>query len=293
MTQWVSSHLRGGRRKPWSPSSCPVPTCEEESQVAETRFTLERQGHVFLIGINRADKGNAFDLSMLQELALACGELDRDRELRCGVLFAHGKHFTLGLDLEEVAPLFAKGRIPLPEGGIDITGVMGDQRLSKPLVCAMHGLCFTLGIELALACDIRVAAPDTRFAQIEVGRGIYAVGGATVRFVREAGWGNAMRYLLTGDTFRADEALRMGIIQEITQPGKHLERAIELAQLVAEQAPLGVQATLASARRALREGELSALHSLLPDLLPLMRSKDAAEGLRSFVERRKGTFVGE
>jgi len=87
--------------------------------------------------------------------------------------------------------------------------------------------------------------------------------------------------------------LRMGIIQEITQPGKHLERAIELAQLVAEQAPLGVQATLASARRALREGELSALHSLLPDLLPLMRSKDAAEGLKSFVERRKGRFVGE
>jgi len=261
--------------------------------MAENRVSTESRGHVLLIGLNHADSGNAFDASMWQELALACGELDRNDEFRCGVLFAHGKHFTLGLDLGEVAPLLTNGMVPLPENGIDITGVSGDRRLRKPLVCALHGLCLTIGIELALACDIRVAARSTRFAQLEVQRGVYPFGGATIRFVHEVGWGNAMRYMLTGEQFNAEEALRMGLIQEITEGGKQLERALELADLIAEQAPLGVQAVLASARLALQEGEKLALANLVPALGQLLQSKDAAEGVRSYVERRKGNFIGK
>lgn len=255
-------------------------------------ITRERREHVFLIGLNRPAKRNAFDPVMLDELALAYGELERDDEARCGVLFAVGDHFTAGLDLAQVAPgLLQNQAIVTPEGGLDPFGLHGP-RLSKPLVCAVQGRCLTLGIELALASDIRIAAADARFAQIEIKRGIYPFGGATIRFPREAGWGNAMRYLLTGDEFGAEEALRMGIVQEVVPTGQQLGRAIELAETVAAQAPLGVRATIASARLAQREGDEAAAARLLPDLLTLMRSDDAREGLQSFIERRDARFTG-
>jgi enoyl-CoA hydratase/carnithine racemase len=159
------------------------------------------------------------------------------------------------------------------------------------MVIAVQGICLTLGIELMLAADVRIAAENTRFAQIEVKRGIYPVGGATLRFPAEAGWGNAMRYLLTGDEFGAQDAYRMGLVQEVVSPGTQVERASELAETIAAQAPLGVRATLASARLA-RESEAEAAQRLLPDLQPIMQSEDAREGVASFLERRQGRFAG-
>jgi enoyl-CoA hydratase/carnithine racemase len=158
-------------------------------------------------------------------------------------------------------------------------------------VCAVQGICFTIGIELMLATDVRVAARDTRFGQIEVRRGIYPVGGATIRMPREIGWANAMRWLLTGDELTADEALRVGLIQEVVEPGRQLERAVELAERIAAQAPLGVRATLASSRLAL-DDEAEAAERLLPDLAPILGSDDAREGLQSFLERRPARFTG-
>jgi enoyl-CoA hydratase len=259
----------------------------------EGRVTTERQGHVLLIGLDRTEKRNAFDPTMLHALALAYGELDCDDELRCGVLFAHGDHFTAGLDLIHMAPLLARGQFfEVQEGALDPLGLFGP-RLSKPMVCAVQGICLTIGMELLLATDVRIAASDTRFAQIEIKRGLYPVGGATIRLIREVGWGNAMRYLLTGDEFTAEEAYRMGFVQEVVAPGQQVARAVALAQVIAEQAPLGVRATLASARIAATLGEEEAARRLLPDLLPLMHSEDAYEGMQSFLERRRGNFKGQ
>ena len=257
----------------------------------EGRVTTERHGHVLLIGLDRVAKRNAFDRAMLQALGQAYGELDRDNDLRCGVLFAHGDHFTAGLELPQFAgPLGLD--LHLAEGAIDPLGITGP-RLTKPMVCAVQGFCWTIGIELMLATDIRVAASSTRFAQIEIKRGIYPVGGATVRFVQQAGWGNAMRYLLTGDEFGAGEAYRIGLVQEVAEPGQQLVRAEAIAQTIAAQAPLGVRATLASARLALTAGETEALQRLAPDLLPIMQSEDAQEGIQSFIERRQANFKGK
>src|SRR6185503_17006862 len=129
-------------------------------------------------------------------LCRAYGELDRDAALRAGVLFAHGEHFTGGLDLPQWAPIFQSGHWQIPDGGRDPLGLTGP-RVRKPVVAAVQGICLTIGIELLLATDLRIAAPTTRFAQIEIKRGIYPVGGATIRFPRECGWANAMRWLLT------------------------------------------------------------------------------------------------
>jgi enoyl-CoA hydratase len=254
------------------------------------QISLERRGHVLLMGLDRAAKRNAFDLPLWDGLCRAYGELERDAELRVGVLHAHGEHFTAGLDLPQWASVFASGKFVIPDDGIDPVGL--ESRVTKPLVCAVHGTCLTLGIELMLAADVRIAARSTRFAQIEVKRGIYPVGGATLRFPREVGWGNAMRWLLTGDEFDAAEAHRIGLVQEITEDGEQLARATALAEVIAAQAPLGVYATLASSRLALPSNEAAAAARLRPDLVPLVASEDMLEGLRAFLERRPGRFRG-
>jgi 1,4-dihydroxy-2-naphthoyl-CoA synthase len=166
--------------------------------------SVERDGSVLLIGLNRPEKRNAFTQAMLADLSRAYALLETDDSIRAGVLFAHGEHFTAGLDLVDVGPAIASGIDPMPEDGRDPWRL--DGTWTTPLVAAAHGRCLTLGIELLLAADIRVAAADTRFAQIEVLRGIYPFGGATLRLPREVGWGNAMRWLLTGDEFDAAEA---------------------------------------------------------------------------------------
>jgi enoyl-CoA hydratase len=259
----------------------------------EPRVTVDRDGHLLLIGLNRTDKRNAADLQLLRELALAYGELERDPELRCGLVFAHGDHFTGGLDLADVGPrLTGSGLDLVPEGGIHPWQVAGES-LTKPVVIAVQGICLTLGIELILASDIAVAAESTTFAQIEVARGILPFGGATIRFPRAVGWGNAMRWILTGDTFDAAEALRIGLVQEVVPTGAQYARALKIAKRVAAQAPLAVQAALANAKLAIREGDAAAEAQLQPELIRLVATEDSQIGMQAFVSRTTAEFIGK
>ncbi len=254
-------------------------------------LNVHRDGHVLIIGLNRPDKRNAFDATMLRELASAFGELDTDADLRAGVLYGEGTMFTAGLDLASVAADIQNGVNHVPAGGINPWQVDGRQ-LSKPLVAAVHGKVLTLGIELVLAADIAVAAESATFAQLEISRGIFPFGGATIRFPRAAGWSNAMRWLLTAETFDATEAHRIGVVQEIVPDDQHLTRAIELAHTIARQAPLGVQATLANARKAIREGDAAAEADLVPTVQKLFTSEDAALGVQAFLTRTQAEFIG-
>lgn len=121
-----------------------------EANSGPGRVTREQRGHLFLIGLDRAGKRNAFDSAMLADLALAMGEYERSEESRCAVLFAHGEHFTAGLDLMELAPKLAASGFRYPDGGVDPWGVVQPRR-SKPLVVAVQGTCWTAGIELMLS----------------------------------------------------------------------------------------------------------------------------------------------
>ncbi|WP_298188236.1 crotonase/enoyl-CoA hydratase family protein [uncultured Pseudomonas sp.] len=255
------------------------------------RVSREKRGHIMLIGLDRANKRNAFDLPMLDDMCLAYGEFERDSEARVALIFAHGEHFTAGLDLANVAAQFAAGW-QIPAGGCDPWGVFGGPRVSKPVIVAAHGYCFTIGIELMLASDINLCASNTRFAQMEVQRGIFPFGGATLRMHQTAGWGNAMRWLLTGDEFDAHEAYRLGLVQEVLASEELLPQALWLAERIAAQAPLGVQATLASARQAVHEGPAAAAANLHPTITHLMVSEDAQEGVKAMLERRPGDFKG-
>src|SRR3954464_7129768 len=253
---------------------------------------VEERNNVLRIGLNRPAKRNAFNVEMLEELGRAYERLERDDNLRAGVLYAVGDTFTGGLDLAEVGPRLTEGSLDWPDDARNPWRNDG-RPWTKPIVAAAQGRCLTLGIELLLAADIRIVSSDTRFAQLEVQRGIYPFGGATTRLPRDAGWGNAMRWLLTGDEFDAAEALRIGLVQEVVETGTQLERAAELAERIATRsAPLGVRTTLAAAQRAIREGEQAAADRFAGDVAALFQTKDGAEGGLSFVERRPANFVG-
>jgi enoyl-CoA hydratase/carnithine racemase len=254
-------------------------------------LSFEVLDQVARVGLNRPDKRNAFNLQMLRELALAFTTCHRDPDVRCVLLFAHGSHFTGGLDLAEVGPAVREGAPLFPPDCVDPLGIHGP-RLSKPLIVAVQGTCLTIGVELLLASDIRLASVDARFAQMEVQRGILPFGGGTWRWPAAVGWGHAMRWLLTGETFAATEALRMGLVQELAEGPELLGKALLIAARVAAQAPLAVQATLRSARLATEEGPASASIAILGEARSLMESDDAREGLRSFLERRPAVFSG-
>lgn len=177
------------------------------------------------------------------------------------------------------------------EHEIDPFALTGPRR-RKPVVMAVQGYCYTWGVETMLNTEVRIAAEDTRFALLEVKRGIYPCGGATLRLPQQMGWSNAQRYLLTGDAWTAQEAWRLGLVNEVVAPGEQLARAREIAALIAKAAPLGVQAVLRSTHLAQVEGEAAAKAELFTDLKPIMQSEDASEGVRSFVERREAIFKG-
>ena len=255
----------------------------------EGGISVEVRNHILLIGFNRPQKYNGYTPTMARELVAAFNRLEEDDELRCGVVFGHGDHFTAGLDLPKWT-----GRMESGGGGDpDAVDPMALGRACrKPIITACHGITFTLGIELALAGDIVIAADNCRFSQLEPKRAIHATGGATIRFVDRGGWGNAMYHLLTADEFDAAEAYRVGIVQEIVPAGTQLDRAIEIAEQIAELAPLAVQETKASARRYVLEGFDAAVAEFAPTQQRLLETEDAKEGVQSFIERRTAVFKG-
>ncbi len=258
----------------------------------DNKVLVEVSESILTITFNRPEKLNALDPESYHLLAQALYRLQHDSALRVGIIQANGKHFTAGLELDKWAPLFAKGQAPVMlQGEIDPYGIAGET-LTKPLIIAAQGLCYTSGLELLLNTDIRLACADTRFAQLEVQRGIYPCGGGTVRLPEEIGWARAQRYLLTGDEFNGQQAYDWGMLTELCEPENLQQRAREIAFKIAAAAPLGVQAALKSSKTARLHGDSTALAQVFDDMAAVMTSEDAAEGVRSFMERRDAVFKG-
>lgn len=249
----------------------------------------ERHGRILKVVIDNPAKRNAFSPEMRLELSEALTELDRDEDLWVGVLCAEGDHFTAGLDMPKFFGPNATAR-PLPEGNIDPFGLAS--RCRKPIVTAVQGITYTIGIEMMLAGDIVVAAETTRFCQMESKRGIAPLGGAHFRYITRAGWGNAMYHLFLCDEFSAAEAYRIGLVQEVVPAGQQTARAMELAAIIARNAPLDIQVTKEAGRRFIEAGEQAAI-AVVPEIRArVLGTEDAKEGIRSFVERREAVFTG-
>jgi enoyl-CoA hydratase/carnithine racemase len=268
-----------GRSQPGAPDGSP-------GEVA-----VERRGAVQMIEIRWPKGRNRLDPHVIIGLGKAYWQLEHDDGLRVGLLYATGSDFCAGLDIAAYVAAQASGLLPPKEPVINPLGLRAPLR-TKPVVVAVHGRTQSVGHELFLATDVRVASSDTVFGQLEVTRGLFPGGGATVRFPREAGWANAMRYMLTGDEWGADEALRMGLLQAVTRPGRQLSRAVELADKIAVAAPLGVRGAYAQSRRALLVDEPTAMAEMQSSFGAILQTADAKESLRAQQEGRSPVFRG-
>lgn len=273
----------------------PLPNTLTDAPLAEgTTITVERRDDIVLIGINRQAKHNRLDSVTRTRLGQVLYAYEHDPSLRAAVLFGHGERFSRGIDVDDAQVSLQAGagaRAGAPT--IDILG-KSTPSTGKPIICVVHGDTWNLGHEIYLACDIRIAAANTEFGQDENAHGRFPGGGATVRFVREAGWGNAMRYMLTGDHWTAEESLRMGITQVIAPtPLAALDAGIAMARTVAAVAPLSVRATLSSARDVTTPMEAAALAKTGPTYVGLYKTEDFVEGRRAEAEGRQPKFRGK
>lgn len=245
--------------------------------------------HVLVIQVDRVEKRNAMTPKIMTELSAALTLLDDDDQLWVGVLTFAGEHTTAGLEM----PLFFAPGADTSWRDPSMVDPFGlGRRLTRPLITAVQGICFTVGIEIALAGDIVIAAEGTRFCQLEPKRGIAAIGGATIRYVERAGWGNAMYHLLRADEFDAVEAHRIGLVQDVVPAGTQTDRAVDLAREMLACSPVALRAMIANARLATADGQGAAIAAIEEMSRVTRESADFAEGIASFVERRPARFTG-
>ena len=258
----------------------------------EGRINTSIEENILIMEVDRPAKLNGFTPEMFRQLAEAFTHLEHNDELRVGMVIPKGPHFSAGLDLPKFAPLMKRGEPLIPADLIDPFDLR-EPRRSKPIVLGLKGISYTLAVELAMAADIAIAGSDCKMTQIEVKRGVMATGGATIRMVERAGWSNAMRWLLTGDIFSAQEALRLNIVSEVVPSEAVIDTAMEIAKRIARAAPMAVLETRRNALLALEGDQNAASADFSVIQQKLAGSADAQEGVRAFTEKRDPQFKGE
>jgi enoyl-CoA hydratase len=252
----------------------------------EQRLLVERRGTVLQLTINRPHVRNALDRRVSEAIAAALDELDHDAGLRVGVLTGAGGNFSSGMDLKA----FGDGEIPVVEG----RGLAGFAQAPprKPLIAAVEGYALAGGFEVALACDLIVAARDAVFGLPEVKRSLLAAGGGLIRLSRRIPYNVAMELGIVGDPIGAPRAAELGIVNRITEPGEALAGALALAEQIASNGPLGVAAAKAVLALAADAPEAEAWERQAPINARIAASADAKEGALAFVEKRAPVWTG-
>jgi enoyl-CoA hydratase len=246
----------------------------------------ERRGKVLVITINRPDARNAVNRALAEQMAATLEALDADDEVAVGVLTGDGKGFSAGMDLKA----FVEGGMPNIEGR-GFAGIV-ERSCDKPLIAAVEGFALAGGLEIALSCDLVVAAEGARFGIPEVGVGLFAGAGALLRLPRRVPYGVAMEMALTADPITAEQAAAYGLVNRVVEPGTAVDAAVELAERIARNAPLG----LAASKRILiemqgrTEEEFWAFQN--PILGEVFSSSDAVEGATAFAEKRPPNWTG-
>jgi enoyl-CoA hydratase len=250
----------------------------------------EKRGQVLLLTLNRPEKRNALNSALRRSLLDALEAAARDSDVRAIVLTGAGeKAFVAGADISEF-----EGRAPVDQYRVMKGPSIYDalERIAKPTIAAVNGFCLGGGMELALACDIRIAAATASFGQPEVSLGIIPGGGGTQRLPRIAGLGAALYLVLTGSIIDAREALRLGIVQEISEPERLMTRAMEIAEVIAGRSPVAVAAAKEATRAALNLPLADGMKLETALFQVCFASEDKVEGVRAFLEKRPPVFPG-
>ncbi len=258
---------------------------------------VERDGSILILTMNRPQRRNAFSPEMLVRMSDAWVELSEDPELRVGIVTGADGHFSSGADLKAMAGM-GSGSAEWAErvktdADLAWRALLRHYRPTKPLIAAVEGYAIAGGTEILQAMDIRVAAETATFGIAEVRRGLFPLGGSTVRLRRQSPYTIAAELLLTGRFVSAREAKEIGLIGHVVPEGQALAKAKEIARQIAENGPLAVQAVLKSLRDTEGLSEVDGLKRELEIGQPIFGTKDAAEGPRAFAEKRKPKFTGE
>jgi enoyl-CoA hydratase len=253
----------------------------------EAPVLTERRDGVLLITLNRPRARNAINLPVAEGIAAALDELDGEDSLSVGVLTGAGKGFCAGMDLKA----FVSGQRPWV-GDRGFAGIVRRGPL-KPLIAAIEGFAVAGGLEVALACDLIVAARGAKLGIPEVKRSLVAAGGALLRLPRSLPYTVAMELALTGDPIASERAAELGLVNRLAEPGGAVEEALRLAEEIATNAPLA----LVASKRILQEqwdwssAEMWDAQSAISD--PVFASEDAREGATAFAEKRPPVWRGK
>jgi len=257
---------------------------------------VSKDGAVATLTLNRPDRMNAITGPMLDALSAALVDCDRDPAVRVIVLTGAGRGFCGGLDLKDQAS--GSG---LTGDGIGSTVQKFDLRdappivlheVDKPTICALNGGAAGYGMDLALGCDLRIAADTAKLSAAFTKRGVLPESGGTWLLPRLVGWAKAAEICFTGRTLSARDCLELGLVNKVVPADRLRDEVGALAEEIAANAPLAVQATKRMMRMGLEEGFEANVHHVFLQLLPLFRSHDFQEGVRSFLEKRKPDFEG-
>jgi enoyl-CoA hydratase len=246
---------------------------------------VENRDSIALVTLNRPDKLNAMSMMLKAELIRALQELDKDEKTRAIVITGAGpKAFTAGADIHEF-----HDRTPIEQWRMYEHGTLYDSvdRVSKPILAMINGYCFGGGLELAMACDVRIASDRAALGQTEINIGIIPGGGGSQRLPRLVGLGNALRLTLTGDRIDAAEALRIGLVDEVVPHARLERRTSEIATKIAGRSALAVRLAKAAVRASARLPLDQGLRYEQGLFALVMASADKEEGVKAFLEKRE------
>lgn len=259
--------------------------------MATEEVVLKRiDGHVATLTINRPDKLNALNIETRGRMVQELDELAKNDDIRVVVITGAGdKAFIAGADISEF-----EGRSPVDQYRVmtDSSVFLAVDRFPKPTIAAINGFCLGGGCELAMACDIRIASEKAKLGQPEINLGLLPGGGGTQRLPRLVGMGAALKLLYTGDFIRADEALRIGLVDEVVPAGDVAARAKELAEAIAAKSPVALRLIKQAVRTSMRTPLDEGLRQEVSLFALAFASEDMKEGVDAFLNKRKPTFIG-
>ncbi len=259
--------------------------------MATERVILKNiDGHVATLTINRPDKLNAQNIATRIRMVEELNDLAANDDVRVVIVTGAGeKSFVAGADIAEF-----EGRSPVDQFRVmtDSSMFLAVDEFPKPIIAAINGFCLGGGCELALACDIRIASEKAKLGQPEINLGLIPGGGGTQRLPRLVGMGAALKMLYTGDFIRADEAHRIGLVDEVVPPDQLLTRAKELADTIASKSPVALRMIKQAVRTSMRTSLDEGLKQEVTLFALAFASADKEEGVDAFLNKRQPTFTG-